>query len=173
MSTLKFLIQSVNSSYFRCFTKSHSKTISRSSAWIPSTLYREFRTRMVHLKLVTSWDIPFWSGTSDIKFHPDQLKSVWENDTKRFCFVLTVWPPTKVRVNDSGIIIIKIIINIIYIAQFDTNGILTVLYIVITYIQMQYVHVWTYMKQSYKYTYTCLHISKYTVTCTNIYLPKY
>ena len=31
--------------------------------------------------------------------------------------------------------------NLIYIAQFDTNGILTALYIVITYIQMQYVHV--------------------------------
>ena len=38
----------------------------------------------------------------------------------------------------SGVIII---INLIYIAQFDTNGILTALYIVITYIQMQYVHV--------------------------------
>ena len=71
------------------------------------------------------------------------------------------------------IIIIIIIINLIYIAQFDTNGILTALYIVITYIQMQYVHVWTYMKQSYKYTYTCLHINKYTVTCTNIYKYMY
>ena len=39
------------------------------------------------------------------------------------------------------ILIIIIIINLIYIAQFDTNGILTALYIVITYIQMQYVHV--------------------------------
>ena len=39
------------------------------------------------------------------------------------------------------IIIIVIIINLIYIAQFDTNGILTALYIVMTYIQMQYVHV--------------------------------
>ena len=38
-------------------------------------------------------------------------------------------------------VIIIIIINLIYIAQFDTNGILTALYIVITYIQMQYVHV--------------------------------
>ena len=46
-----------------------------------------------------------------------------------------------------------IIINLIYIAQFDTNGILTALYIVITYIQMQYVRVCTYAKQSYKYTY--------------------
>ena len=70
-------------------------------------------------------------------------------------------------------IIIIIIINLIYIVQFDTNGILTALYIVITYIQMQYVHVWTYMKQSYEYTYTCLNISKYTVTCANIYLPTY
>ena len=40
----------------------------------------------------------------------------------------------------EGMIII-IIINLIYIAQFDTNGILTALYIVITYIQMQYVHI--------------------------------
>ena len=39
-----------------------------------------------------------------------------------------------------GLIII-IIINLIYIAQFDTNSILTPLYIVIAYIQMQYVHV--------------------------------
>ena len=71
------------------------------------------------------------------------------------------------------IIIIIIIINLIYIAQFDTNGILTALYIVITYIQMQYVHVCTYAEQSYKYTYTCLHIHTYTVTCTNIHLPTY
>ena len=42
---------------------------------------------------------------------------------------------------DMIIIIIIIIINLIYIAQFDTNGILIALYIVITYIQMQYVHV--------------------------------
>ena len=63
-----------------------------------------------------------------------------------------------------------IIINLIYIAQFDTNGILTALYIVITYIQMQYVHVCTYAKQSYKYTYTCLHIHRhmYKYTSTDI-----
>ena len=73
----------------------------------------------------------------------------------------------------SIIIIIIIIINLIYIAQFDTNGILTALYIVITYIQMQYVHVCAYAEQSYKYTYTCLHIHTYTVTCTNIHLPTY
>ena len=36
---------------------------------------------------------------------------------------------------------IIIIINLIYIAQFDTSGALTALYIVITYIQKQYVHV--------------------------------
>ena len=36
-------------------------------------------------------------------------------------------------------LIIIIIINLIYIAQFDTSGILTALYIVITYTQMQYV----------------------------------
>ena len=70
-------------------------------------------------------------------------------------------------------VIIIIIINLTYIAQFDTNSILTALYIVITYIQMQYVHVCTYAEQSYKYTYTCLHIRTYTVTCTNIHLPTY
>ena len=71
------------------------------------------------------------------------------------------------------ILLIIIIINLIYIAQFDTNGILTALYIVITYIQMQYVHVCAYAEQSYKYAYTCLHIHTYTVTCTNIHLPTY
>ena len=39
------------------------------------------------------------------------------------------------------IILIMIIINLIYKAQFDPKGILTALYIVITYIQMQYVHI--------------------------------
>ena len=34
-----------------------------------------------------------------------------------------------------------LIINLIYIAQFDTNGIFTALYIAIQYIQMQYVHI--------------------------------
>ena len=68
------------------------------------------------------------------------------------------------------IIIIIITINLIYIAQFDTNRILTALYIVITYIQMQYVHVCTYAEQSYKYTYTCLHIHRhmYNYTSTDI-----
>ena len=61
-----------------------------------------------------------------------------------------------------------IIINFIYTAQFDTNDTLTALYTVKTYIQMQRVHIWTYMKQSYSYTCTCLHkhthqhIYKYT-----------
>ena len=36
---------------------------------------------------------------------------------------------------------VLIIINLIYIAQFDTNGILTALYIVIKFLQMQYVHI--------------------------------
>ena len=49
----------------------------------------------------------------------------------------------KIEVDEDGceLWLMKIIINLIYIAQFDTNGILTALYIVITYIQMQYVHV--------------------------------
>ena len=53
-----------------------------------------------------------------------------------------VIPTTQLSLHALDIIIIIIIIiNLIYIAQFDTNGILTALYIVITYIQMQYVHV--------------------------------
>ena len=48
---------------------------------------------------------------------------------------VTFWNPRY-----DGLSLIIIIINLIYVAQFDTNGILTALYIVITYIQMQYVH---------------------------------
>ena len=40
-----------------------------------------------------------------------------------------------------------IIINLVYIAQFDTSGILTALSIVIKYIPVPYVHIRTYMKQ--------------------------
>ena len=83
------------------------------------------------------------------------------------CACVYVCACVRVRILCRSIIII----NLIYIAQFDTNGILTALYIVITYIQMQYVHVCTDAEQSYKYTYTCLHIHTYTVTCTNIHLP--
>ena len=45
------------------------------------------------------------------------------------------------RYRNKIIVIIILIINLIYIVQFDTNGILTALYMVTTYIQMQYVHV--------------------------------
>ena len=44
----------------------------------------------------------------------------------------------------------------------------SMLYIVITYIQMQYVHVCAYAEQSYKYTYTCLHIHTYTAAYTGM-----
>ena len=44
---------------------------------------------------------------------------------------------------------IIIITNLIYIAHFDTNGILRALFIVIKYIQTQYMYIWTYMKQSF------------------------
>ena len=71
------------------------------------------------------------------------------------------------------LIMIIIIINLIYIAQFDTNGILTALYIVITYIQKQYVHVWPYAKQSYEIhiympTHTHIHRHMYKYTSTDI-----
>ena len=43
--------------------------------------------------------------------------------------------------NTSCLQHIIIMIDLIYVAQFDSNGVLTVLYIVIMYIQMQYVHI--------------------------------
>ena len=60
-------------------------------------------------------------------------------------------------------IIQMIIINLIYIAQFHTNGILTALYIVIKYIQTQCMHIWTYIKIMFIHI---IHV--YTDTCTNI-----
>ena len=63
------------------------------------------------------------------------------------------------------------IINLIYIAQFNTNGILTALYIVITYIQMQYVHVWNNHINThihvYTYTHTPSHVQIYIYRHTN------
>ena len=61
---------------------------------------------------------------------------------------------------------IVMMISLIYIAQFDTNGILTALYIKCK--QMQYMHIWTYMKQSYSYTFSRLHIYTYTDACKYI-----
>ena len=75
------------------------------------------------------------------------------------------WELTKVL---SGMFL-YIIINLIYVEQFDTNGILTALCIVIKYTQMQYMHICTYIKRSCSYTYTCLHICAYIDTRTNIH----
>ena len=38
-----------------------------------------------------------------IKFHPDDLKSVQENEVNSYCSVLTFWLPVKVKVTESGI----------------------------------------------------------------------
>ena len=38
-----------------------------------------------------------------IKFHPAQFKSVSENEANRFCFSLTLWPPSKINVSESSI----------------------------------------------------------------------
>ena len=38
-----------------------------------------------------------------IKFHPDQLKNVRENEAKRFCFSLTLWLSAKVKVSENCI----------------------------------------------------------------------
>ena len=56
-----------------------------------------------------------------------------------------------------------IIMNLIYKAQFDTNGILTALYIVIKYIKKHHVHSCMDI-QKHSYTYTGLHIQTYTNT---------
>ena len=37
-----------------------------------------------------------------MKFHPDQMKSVRENEANRFCFVLTMWPIDTVKVSESS-----------------------------------------------------------------------
>ena len=38
-----------------------------------------------------------------ITFHLDQLKSVQENVANRFCFLLTFWPPAKVKIIENGL----------------------------------------------------------------------
>ena len=37
-----------------------------------------------------------------IKFHRDQMESVQESETNRFCLVLIMWPPGKVKVSESS-----------------------------------------------------------------------
>ena len=70
--------------------------------------------------------------------------------------------------------IMMMIINVIYIAQFDTNGILTALWIVIMYVQTHYMHVCVDIhEQLYPYTFIGLHIHTYTDTCTNICVYVY
>ena len=43
-----------------------------------------------------------------IKFHPDQLKSVQENEANGFCFALTLWPPAKADVTESGMKMVEV-----------------------------------------------------------------
>ena len=38
-----------------------------------------------------------------IKFHPDELKSVQENEAQRFWIALTLQPSANVKVSESGI----------------------------------------------------------------------
>ena len=38
-----------------------------------------------------------------IKLYSDQLKNLQENEAQSFCFKLTLWPPAKVLVTESGI----------------------------------------------------------------------
>ena len=72
---------------------------------------------------------------------------------------------------DLRSLIIVIMINLTYITQFDTNGILTALNIVIRYVQTHYMHLCIDLHEhSYSYTYRSLHIYTYTDTCTNTYM---
>ena len=65
------------------------------------------------------------------------------------------------------IIILIMIINLVYIAQSNTNDIPTALHIVIMCIQAQYMHIRTYMKQSYSYTWT--HVQMFFYYCYYYY----
>ena len=38
-----------------------------------------------------------------IRFNPDQMKSVWENEWDKFYFALILQPPDKIKVSESGI----------------------------------------------------------------------
>ena len=64
-----------------------------------------------------------------------------------------------------------IIINLIYIAQFDTNRILKALYIVITYIQMQRAHMNIHETIIFIHIYTHRHMYKYMSTDILTRLP--
>ena len=82
----------------------------------------------------------FINGKADIfqYGHPYYSKKLHVRDLippALFCFA------TLVKLIIIIIIMITIIINLIFIVQFNTNSILTALYIVIQYIQMQYVHI--------------------------------
>ena len=83
-----------------------------------------------------------------------RLTRLTDNSLRLTCLEITV-PVGWALIT---IIIIIIIINLIYIAQFDTNCILTALYIVIMNIHE---------------TIISIHRDTYTVTCTNRYLPTY
>ena len=45
-----------------------------------------------------------------IKIHPDQLKSVQENEVNRFCSALTLKPPAKIKVTETGIRLKRLIV---------------------------------------------------------------
>ena len=91
------------------------------------------------------------------------ISSVWLIKNNKMVVVLDTSPHS----------LLIMIINLIYIVQFNTNGILTALYIVIKYIQTQYMHIWRYMKQLCSYTYACLHIYTHTDTRTNVCIKTY
>ena len=38
-----------------------------------------------------------------ITFHNDQIKTMQENEAKKFLFALTLWPPSMVKGSESGI----------------------------------------------------------------------
>ena len=56
----------------------------------------------INLSQKQSQDVQLELLNNHIKFHLDQIKSVAESEANRFCFPLALWPPGKVKVDESG-----------------------------------------------------------------------
>ena len=73
---VSYIIQSANCSYFPWYSTTYSKVVSGCSAWTDSSPYQ-----------ISSHSV-------------EKCARKWRN---RHCLVLTLWPPTKVMVTESGI----------------------------------------------------------------------
>ena len=64
------------------------------------------KTAVIPLVSITqkSQDVQLELCHHHIEFNPDQMKNELENVANRSCFALTLWPPGKVKVNESGMV---------------------------------------------------------------------